>query len=193
MCRIEGPGGEAAAVLNGGHSLLRAQQLQQVSVGILAGDNDHVAEVLCGGADEGDASDVYLLDDLLLRCALGDIFPEGVEVHDDQVNAWNLIFFPLLEVSGLLPAVEDSSHYLRMEGLDASSEDGGVSCYVLYGCNRNVMVCQIVLGASCGEYLHSQVNQLISNVQYEILIVHRDKCSPNRSVAVHKGRITNLL
>ena len=151
----EGFGGEAAAVLNGGDSLFSAEQLQQVSVGVLAGDNDYVTEVLCGSAYEGDAAYVNLFDYLFFRGVFGDIFFERVEVHDHEVDARNLIFLLLRQVRCLFPAEEYTAHDFRMKGLHSASEDGRVSGHVLDGCNRNVMGCQIVLGTPGGEYLHT--------------------------------------
>ena len=70
-----------------------------------AGGNDgHVAEVLGGGADEGDAADVDLLDDVGLGGAGGHGLLEGVEVHDHQVNLFYVICAELVGVAGVVAA-----------------------------------------------------------------------------------------
>ena len=69
-CRVvvaahsESPCGQHTAVLDVGLSTLLVQDIEQYAVFSLARNNHHVLEVLGSGADERDAADVDLLDDV---------------------------------------------------------------------------------------------------------------------------------
>ena len=158
LCR-EGP-----SVLYGRVSLLLPEQGEQVGIGLLAGHDDHVVVVLGGCPDEGDASYVYLLDDVLFGSVLCDIFLERIQIHYHKVDAGDVVSLPFGHIRRLFPAVQDAAHNLGMEGLHPASEYGGISCEVLNCCNRNVMTAQILLRTPCGEYLYAEANQFICNV-----------------------------
>ena len=110
------------------------------------------------------ASYVYLLDDVLFGSVLCDIFLERIQIHYHKVDARDVVFFSLGDIGWLFPAVQDAAHDLGMESLHPASEYGRVAGEILDCCNRNVMAVEVLLCAACGEYLHTEANQLIGNV-----------------------------
>src|SRR5699024_4574421 len=93
-----GPGGDRGVVGGGVRIGLGGQALAGLQLEAACGcglddlrvegriDHDrHCGVVLRGGADHGRASDVDLLDNLVLRRAGGDGLHERVQVHHDQV------------------------------------------------------------------------------------------------------------
>ena len=145
-------------------SFLLPEQGEQVSVGFLTGNYDDIVVVLGRSPDKSYASDVYLLYDVLFGSVLCDVLLERIQIHYDQIDARDVVFFSLGDIGWLFPAVQDAAHDLGMESLHPASEYGRVAGEILDCCNRNVMAVEVLLCAACGEYLHTEANQLIGNV-----------------------------
>ena len=109
------------AVFDFGLGTPLVENLQQHGIFALAGHDDHILKVLGSGTDKGDAADVNLLDDLLVACSAGYSLLEGLEIHDDQIDGRNIIFFHLLQVALIVAAGKDASENLRMQGLHATA------------------------------------------------------------------------
>ena len=124
---VEGIGSEAAALLEGGGTVLLGVDVEKLLVVVDGGDNDNVVEVFGGGTDEGNASDVNLLDDVLLGGAGSHGGLERVEVDDDEVDFRNFVLCQLFTVGVHVATAEDAAEDFGVEGLDTASEDGGIA------------------------------------------------------------------
>ena len=105
----EGCGGKLAALLEGRLGALSVQDIQQGLVLLLGGNDDDVVEVLGTCADEADAADVDLLDDVGFAGTAGHGLLKGIEVNDDEVDFGNLVFRHLLAVAFQVAATEDAT------------------------------------------------------------------------------------
>ena len=58
---------------------------------------------------------------------------KGIEVHDDEVNRWYLVFGCLLLVGSVFATVEDAAEHFGMKSLYTAAEYRGVTGEVFYG------------------------------------------------------------
>ena len=94
-----------------------------IVIGRIADDGD-VPPVLGGAADHGRAADIDILDGVLEGDSfLRDGLAERIEVHADQVDRLDAVFFQGFHMGGHVPAGQDTAVNLRMEGLDPSVAD----------------------------------------------------------------------
>ena len=121
----EPAGREGLAFFQAGHAVA-LQDVDQRAVVVHGRHHHHVVEVLGRAADEGDASDVNFLDDVGLGGATRDGRFEGVEVHDDEVEVGQVVLRHLGLVAFVVAAVQNPPKHLRVQGLDAPSQDGRI-------------------------------------------------------------------
>ena len=122
------PGGHAkggsshapAEVEVGAHAI--AERIDEVGVLAARRDADHVGEVLGRSADEGDATDVDLFDDLPFFSAGSQRLLEGVEVHDDQVDGANAMLGDIGIVRAESTAGQDATEDHGVERLHAATQ-----------------------------------------------------------------------
>ncbi len=123
----KGVGGETMTLLEGEFTLLFGVKFQEFRIVVHRGHDNDILEVLCGGADQRDASDVNLFDDVLLGSATGNSLFEGVEVDDDEVYLRDLIFIQLFSVAEHVATTQNTAKNLWVKSLYAASEDGGIA------------------------------------------------------------------
>ena len=116
---------------------LLLEQLQQRLVLGLAGNDNHIVEVLGSGTDKADATYINLLDNISLASTTGHGLLERIEVHDNQIDLGNLILLHLLTVTLQVSASQNTTKYLGMKGLYTTTEDAGIRCYILNLYTRN--------------------------------------------------------
>ena len=104
----------------GAHSI--AERIDEVGILAARRDADHVCEVLGGSTDEGDATDVNLLDDLPFLSAGCQGLLEGVEVHDDQVDGPNAMLGDIGIVRAEPTAGQDAAKDHGVQRLHASTQ-----------------------------------------------------------------------
>ena len=171
----EGVGREAVALLEGGAAVLLLVELQKFGVVVHGGHDDHVVEVLGGGADEADASDVDFLNDVLLRGTAGHGLLEGVEVDDDEVDLRNFVFGQLLAVAVHVAAREDASEHLGVQRFDAAAKDGGIAREAFHGDGFDAEVVDEFVGAAGGVDGHSLGVECANDVLQAVLVEDRDE------------------
>ena len=96
----EGACGEGLTLFPCGNSFAVLEQVEQRPVIVLAGHDDHVFKVFRGRTDQGNPTDVNLLDDLLVRSALRDGGLKRVEVNNDEVDVRQLVLLHVGHVFG---------------------------------------------------------------------------------------------
>ena len=119
----KGVGCEAVTLLKCGATVLLLVDGEELLVVVDGWHYHHVVEVLGGGTDKADASDVDFLDNVLLGGAAGDGLLEGVEVDDDQVDLRYLVLCQLLAVAEHVAARQYAAEHLRVQSLDAAAKD----------------------------------------------------------------------
>ena len=106
--------GEARRAIVGG-------QFTENDVVILDIDDDgDIVVVLGGGADHGGAADVDVLDAILVGRALRDSGLEGIEVHDEQIDLWNVVREHGGFMLGILADGEQAAVHLGVQGFHAA-------------------------------------------------------------------------
>ena len=73
--------------------------------------NHDIVEVLCGAANQGDASYVYFLDNVGFGGSGGYCIFKGIEVHDHQVDVGDIILGHLQTVSVVFAPAEDAAEH----------------------------------------------------------------------------------
>ena len=81
------------------------QDVQNGAVVVHGRNDDHVVEVLGGPSDQCNAPDVDLFDNVGFRGAAGHGRLERVQIHDDQVNAWQVVFRHLGLIAFVVAAI----------------------------------------------------------------------------------------
>ena len=151
----EGVHGEGAAIGQRGAGALAVEDVEQQAVLRLRRDDDHVVEVLGSGADERDAADVDLLDDVGFRGAALHGLLERIEVDNDEVDGWYVVLCHLCLVAFQVPAAEDAAEDFGVQRLDASAEDGGIGRHVLHLAAGDAEAFDELLRASRREEFHA--------------------------------------
>ncbi|TLD22845.1 hypothetical protein PspLS_07561 [Pyricularia sp. CBS 133598] len=152
-------------------------------VGRVAQDGD-ARVVLCGGADQGDAANVDLLNGLGDGDVdLGDGVLEGVQVADDVVDLIDALLGKILLVR-LEVAGQDAGVHGRVEGLDPASQHlGGL------GDGRDVSGCRYRAEAGFPDHLGGTsrrkdanivLDEAFSQIQESCLVVDGDDGNPLR-------------
>ena len=172
---VEGIGREAVALLEGGAAVLLLVEFQEFGVVVHSGYDDHVVEVLGGGADEADAADVDFLNDVLLRGTAGHRLLEGVEVDDDEVNLGNLVFGQLLAVAVHVAAGQDTTEHLGVQRLHTAAQNRGVAREALHGNGFDAEVMDEFVGAAGGVDGHSLGVKSANDVLQAVLVEDRDE------------------
>src|SRR5690606_12941127 len=102
------------------------------NAGVVGGvDHDrgaaHGGTVVLGGRTQhGGPADVDVFDSVFERAAgLGDRFTERVQIHDQQVDAVDTVFFQSLHVFRAVATSQEATVYLGVQCLDAAVEDLG--------------------------------------------------------------------
>ena len=122
----EGAGGKCLTLFPRGNSFAVLEQIEQCPVIVLAGYDNHVFEVFGCCTDQGNPTDVNLLDDLLVRPALRDGGLERVQVDNHKVDVRELVFLHVRDIFRQVPSVQDASENLGVKRFDAAAEDGRV-------------------------------------------------------------------
>jgi hypothetical protein len=139
----------------------------------IAEDGD-AGEVFGGGAQQGDAANVYLLDGIGQRDAgLGDGLLEGVEVADDEVYGLDALRGQVGQVFGQV-AGEDATVDGGVQGLDAAAEHfrrAGDFGHVLHG---QTGLAQQAGSAATGDEFPIQLAEGGGKFQQPCFIVHRE-------------------
>src|SRR5690606_15103099 len=82
--------------------------------------------VLGGSAQHGRAADVDVLDRVGKRAAgAGDGFTKGVQIHHEQIDAFDAVLFQSLHVFRAVASREKATVDFGVQGLDAAVEDLG--------------------------------------------------------------------
>lgn len=120
---VERMGRETAALLERRRAMLRVDDFEEFGVLVDRRYDHDVLEIFRCGADQRDASDVDLLDDVLLGRARSDGLLERIEVDDHRVDLGYFVLRRLFGVFRVVAAGEDAAENFRVERLDASAED----------------------------------------------------------------------
>ena len=131
------------------------QDVCQRLVLLFACYDDNVVVVLGSGADERDASDVDLLDDVFIGGARGYRLLKGVEVYHHEVDVGDVVAEHLCLIRLVVAASEDASEYFRVERLHASAQDGWVACEVFNFLAGKAQRYNEVVRATRGEQFHA--------------------------------------
>ena len=132
--------------------------------------------VFRGGADHRGTADVDLLDRLFDRhVGAGDGLLEGVEVHDDQLEAEDAVVGERLHVAGIVVAAEDTAVDLRMEGFDAAIHHLGEAGVVGDVADREASVGEVFAGAAGGEELDAGFNERLGEVEEAGLVADAEE------------------
>jgi hypothetical protein len=142
------------------------------------------AVVLRCGADETDATDIDLLDDLRVTSATGHCGLEGVEVHDDQVDGRYVVFLQLRHITVQVAPAEYAAEDFRVQRLDAATEDAGVGRQVFHGDHRDAEPFDEGLRATGGVEVHPGAVQFTDDRFQTILVVNGDQRIPDALVAL---------
>ena len=119
----EGTLREHLAILDAGLSAFLLQDVEEHAVLCLARHDDYILEVLGSGTNQGDTTDVVLLDDVGIACTACHGLLEWIQVNDDEVDGWDLIFLHLLLVALVVTACQDASKYFRVKSLHTTTQD----------------------------------------------------------------------
>ena len=112
---VERVGGETAALFERRGALLCGDDLVKFGVPIDRRHDRHVLEILRGGSDQRDASDVDLFDHGLLFGPRSDGLFERIQIDDHRVDLRNPVLSGLFAVLRVVAAGKDSSENFRME------------------------------------------------------------------------------
>ena len=115
---------------------------ERAGVLIRVGQHHDEIVVFGGGADQGGAADVDVLDAVVVRCTGRDSCLERVEVDRHQIDGGDVVDAHLVDVFGEVPAREDAAVDLRHQGFDAAVHDLGEAGMVGHVLDRHACVSQ---------------------------------------------------
>src|SRR5690606_34553645 len=82
--------------------------------------------------DQGDASDVNLLNDICFRSSRSYSFLERIQIYDHQVDRRNVIFYCLVKVSLVISSLENPAEDFWVQSLDSSTENGRIAGQIFH-------------------------------------------------------------
>ena len=180
------PVGNHAVVAGGVRECLLGQvetggQLQRATVGLhfgeqrgvvfRIGDDGHASVVLGRRTDHRRTADVDVLDRIFQRHAgLGDGGGERVEIHADQVDGRDAVFFDGRQVFRQVATGEDAAVHLRVQGLDAAVEHFREAGVVADFGDGEAGVTQHLGGAAGRQQLDTLGGQALGEFEYTRLV-----------------------
>ena len=182
-------GGVVAAVFQAGAAVGFVQQLRYGLVLVAGADDQHVAVVFGGGAQERNAADVDFLNHVGLGRAAGHGFLKRIQINHYQINGRNAVLRGLRQVAGLVAAVQDAPKYLRVQRFDAPPKYLRKAGEVFHGRDFGPLLFQKLLGAARGVELHAEAAQNGYQRLEPVFVVHGKQGGANGLVGhIEAGR-----
>ncbi len=159
-------------------------------LGVLRGlhDRQHVGVVLGGGADQGRAADIDLLDRFGFGYARAfDGLLERIEIHDHELDGDDPVMMTLLLVHRVPAAVENAAVHGGVERLDPAAEELRVAGDLADVADRDARVPERGGGATGGDDLDAVARQPVRELDQADLVRDRKKRAAYPDIA-HRGR-----
>ena len=128
----ECPLGKHLSVSNIGIGTLLVEDIEQYTIFGLAWHDDYILEILCSCTDKGDATDIYLLDDILIRSTTGNSGLKWIKVNNNQVDGWYLILCHLLLVAFIVATSKNTAKHFGVKGFYTTTENRRIRCHIFY-------------------------------------------------------------
>ena len=172
---VERMGRETAALLERRRAMLRVDDFEEFGVLVDRRYDHDVLEIFRCGADQRDASDVDLLDDVLLGRARSDGLLERIEVDDHRVDLGYFVLRRLFGVFRVVAAGEDAAENFRVERLDASAEDRRIARQAFDRGGLQTQRLDEREGPSGGVYRNAVLGELSDDPFQSVLVVNRNE------------------
>ncbi len=146
------------------------------AVGARVHDDGDGGVVLRGGPHHGGTADVDLLDDVVLRGTGFHGLHEGVEVHDDEVEGFDLHAGQRVHVGGDPAVREDAAVDARVQGLDPAVEHFRRAGDFLDFLDRDAGRCDLFRGGAGRDDPDAGRVQALREFLQAGLVVDRNQC-----------------
>jgi hypothetical protein len=110
---------------------------------------------------------------------------EWVEVDDDQVDAGDFVALQLGLVPGFVPAGQDASVHLGVEGFDPASQDGRIAGHVGDFVHFSTELLNIRSCAPSRVDVYAQLFELQDDRFQSLFVEYRYQCRLNAGVFTH--------